>query len=114
MTSRTMLRAIAPPAFLLILTTTGAFAQSAPTAPKAPDAAPKVHGLAVTSDGYSLRFGFDGFREVSTRSGRKYARPAEGAEVMLAAIVSGSEIVICASRERRVLFRNPYRVPIGH
>jgi len=43
---------------------------------KNPDTAPKLHGLAVTSDGYSLRFGFDGFREVSTRSGRKYARPA--------------------------------------
>jgi len=44
MTSRTMLRAIAPPAFLLILTTTGAFAQSAPTAPKAPDAAASGRG----------------------------------------------------------------------
>jgi DNA gyrase subunit A len=71
--------------------------------PKAPESAPKIHGLAVTSDGYSLRFGFDGFREVSTRSGRRFARPAEGAEVVLAAIVKGSEIVIAASENRRVL-----------
>ncbi len=71
--------------------------------PKAPDAAPKLHGLAVTSDGYSLRFGLDGYREISTRSGRKFARPADGAEVLLASAVLGSEIVICASRERRVL-----------
>jgi DNA gyrase subunit A len=62
-----------------------------------------MHGLAVTSDGYSLRFGLDNFREVSTRSGRKYARPAEGSEVVLAAVTTGKEIVIAASRERRVL-----------
>lgn len=70
---------------------------------KRPDAAPKIHGLAVTSDGYSLRFGLDAFREVSTRSGRRYARPSEGAEVSLAAVVSGSETVIAASQNRRVL-----------
>jgi len=71
--------------------------------PKKPDAAPKLHGLAVTSDGYSLRFGLDGFREVSTRSGRRYARPSEGAEVSLAALTTGSETVIAASQNRRVL-----------
>jgi DNA gyrase subunit A len=71
--------------------------------PKSPDAAPKTHGLAVTSDGYSLRFGLDTYREVSTRSGRKFARPAEGSEVVFAAVISGSEIVIAASRERRVM-----------
>jgi DNA gyrase/topoisomerase IV subunit A len=70
---------------------------------KKPDAAPKVHGLAVTSDGYSLRFGLDAFREVSTRSGRRFARPAEGAEVVFAGVVSGSETVIAASQNRRVL-----------
>ena len=43
---------------------------------KHPENAPKVHGLAVTSDGYSLRFGFDGFREASTRSGRSPAKPS--------------------------------------
>ncbi len=70
---------------------------------KKPDTAPRMHAVAVTSDGYSLRFGLDNFREVSTRSGRKYARPAEGSEVILAAVVSGKETVIAASRERRVL-----------
>jgi DNA gyrase subunit A len=70
---------------------------------KRPDAAPKIHGLAVTSDGYSLRFGLDGFREISTRSGRRFARPAQGAEVSLAAVVKGDETVIAASQNRRVL-----------
>jgi DNA gyrase subunit A len=66
---------------------------------KKPDTAPKLHGLAVTSDGYSLRFGLDTFREVSTRSGRRYARPAGGAEVTLAAVIGGDEIVIAASQK---------------
>ena len=70
---------------------------------KHPDAAPKVHGLAVTSDGYSLRFGLDGFREASTRSGRRFARPTEGAEVTFAVVIGGSETVIAASQNRRVL-----------
>jgi DNA gyrase subunit A len=71
--------------------------------PKAPDSAPKVHGLAVTTDGYSLRFGLDGFREISTRSGRRFGRPAEGREVVLAAVITGSETIIAASENRRVL-----------
>jgi DNA gyrase subunit A len=70
---------------------------------KKPDSAPKMHGVAVTSDGYSLRFGLDPFREVSTRSGRRFARPSEGAEVSLVAVITGAETVIAASRNRRVL-----------
>jgi DNA gyrase subunit A len=70
---------------------------------KNPDAAPKLHGLAVTSDGYALRFGLDGFRDVSTRAGRRYARPTDGAEVTLAEVVTGGETVIAASQNRRVL-----------
>jgi len=70
---------------------------------KKPDEAPKLHGVAVTSDGYSLRFGLDTFREVSTRSGRRYARPSEGKEVVLAAVIDGSETIIAASQNRRVI-----------
>src|SRR5690606_34471877 len=43
---------------------------------------PPVHALAVTSDGYSLRFSFANFVEPSTRAGRRYARLADGAEVV--------------------------------
>jgi len=70
---------------------------------KDPEAAPKLHGLAITSDGYALRFGLDNYREVSTKSGRRYARPVEGAEVTMATIVSGPETIIAASAGRRVL-----------
>ena len=70
---------------------------------KRPDAAPRKHGLAVTSDGFALRFGVDGYREVSTKAGRRYARPSEGAEVTLATVIGGTETIIAASRNRRVL-----------
>jgi DNA gyrase subunit A len=64
------------------------------------DAAP-VHGVAVSSDGYALRFGLDGLVEPSTRSGRRYARPSEGAEIVGVARLTGGEILIAATAEAR-------------
>jgi DNA gyrase subunit A len=66
------------------------------------DAAP-VHAVAVTSDGYALRFGLEPFVEPSTRTGRRYARPAEGAEVVGVARVTGKEILIAATAQARGL-----------
>ncbi len=60
-----------------------------------------VHAIAVSSDGYALRFGLDGLVEPSTRAGRRYARPAEGAEIMGVAKVSGDEILIAATADGR-------------
>ena len=64
---------------------------------------PPVHALAVTSDGYSLRFGFEPFVEPSTRAGRRYARPAAGREVVGVARVTGDEIVIAATHDARAM-----------
>jgi DNA gyrase subunit A len=64
---------------------------------------PPVHGVAVTSDGYSLRFGLDPFVEPSTRAGRRYAKAAQGAEIVGAARVTGDEIMIAATREARAM-----------
>ena len=69
-------------------------------AKKEGDAAP-VHAVAISSDGYALRFNLDGFVEPSTRSGRRYARPAEGAEIINVARLSGGEVLIAASAEAR-------------
>jgi DNA gyrase subunit A len=69
-------------------------------AKKEGDAAP-VHAVAISSDGYALRFNLDGFVEPSTRSGRRYARPAEGAEILNVARLSGGEVLIAASAEAR-------------
>src|SRR3954462_6150695 len=43
---------------------------------------PQVHLVAVSSDGYALRFSLEPLVEPSTRSGRRYARPSEGAEIV--------------------------------
>jgi DNA gyrase subunit A len=64
------------------------------------DAAP-VHGVAVSSDGYALRFGLDGFVEPSTRAGRRFARPAKGSEILGVARYTGSEVLIAATGEGR-------------
>jgi DNA gyrase subunit A len=66
-------------------------------------AEPPVHAVAVTSDGYSLRFSFEPFVEPSTRSGRRFARVPEGAEVVGVARLTGGEILIAATREARAL-----------
>jgi DNA gyrase subunit A len=62
-----------------------------------------VHALAVTSDGYSLRFSFEPFVEPSTRAGRRYARTGEGAEVVAVGVTTGAETVIAATQEARAL-----------
>jgi DNA gyrase subunit A len=62
---------------------------------------PRVHAAAVSSDGYALRFALDGFVEPSTRSGRRYARPAEGAEIVGVERLSGGEVLIAATAEGR-------------
>jgi DNA gyrase subunit A len=64
---------------------------------------PPVHGLAATSDGYSLRFGLEQFVEPSTRAGRKYARLSGTAEVVGTAKVTGEETIIAATRQARAM-----------
>ena len=64
---------------------------------------PPVHAMAVTSDGYSLRFSLAGFVEPSTRSGRRYARVPDGAEVVSVSTTTGEETVIAATREARAM-----------
>jgi DNA gyrase subunit A len=64
---------------------------------------PPVHAVGVTSDGYSLRFSFEPFAEPSTRSGRRYARTAEGVEVVGVSRLTGGEILIAATRQARAI-----------
>ena len=71
--------------------------------PRKEGAEPPVHAIAVTSDGYSLRFSLEPFAEPSTRSGRRYARAADGAEFVGVARLTGGEILIAATREARAI-----------
>jgi DNA gyrase subunit A len=65
--------------------------------------APPVHAVAVSSDGYSLRFSLEPFVEPSTRAGRRYGRVPEGAEFVGVARSTGEEILIAASKEARAV-----------
>jgi DNA gyrase subunit A len=64
---------------------------------------PPVHAVAVTSDGYALRFGLEPLVEPSTRAGRRYARPAKDAEAVGVARVTGDEVLIVATADARGL-----------
>ena len=64
---------------------------------------PPRHAVAVTSDGYSLRFGLEPFAEPSTRGGRRFARPAAGAEVVGVAATTGAETIIAVTARARAM-----------
>ena len=64
---------------------------------------PPRHAVAVTSDGYSLRFSLEPFLEPSTRAGRRFARPASGAEVVRVAATTGAETIIAVTAEARAM-----------
>jgi DNA gyrase subunit A len=66
-------------------------------------AEPPVHAIAVTSDGYALRFSLAPFVEPSTRSGRRYARAGKDAEVVAVDRTTGNEVVIVATGAARAL-----------
>jgi len=67
----------------------------------ADDEAPPVHAIAVTSDGYSLRYSLQPFVEPSTRAGRRYARVGDGVEVVGVAKITGDEVIIAATQQAR-------------
>ncbi len=67
---------------------------------KAGEPAP-VHGVAVSSDGFALRFGLEGLVEPSTRAGRRFARPSKGSEIVGVARYTGPEVLIAATAEGR-------------
>src|SRR4026209_1177900 len=74
--------------------------------PRKEGAVPPVHAVAVSSDGYSMRFSLESFVEPSTRAGRRYARAADGAELVGVARVTGEEIQIAATRDARAMLTN--------
>ncbi len=52
-----------------------------------------------------LRFSLRGHREPSTRSGRKFARPSKGDEVIYVGVLADYEedVIACATQQRRAL-----------
>lgn len=61
------------------------------------------YALAVTRQGQTMRFSLRGHREPSTRSGRRYARLAEGDEVVYVNYVGDGDHVAAASTDGHAL-----------
>ena len=71
--------------------------------PRYPDHCPETHALAVTSNGFALRFGLEGFLEPSTRSGRRFARVMGNAMVIGVVPIHGSETILAVSADCRAI-----------
>ena len=59
--------------------------------------------LAVTRDGYGLRFALAAHAEVTTKAGRRYARPGDGDEVIGVIGVKDADVVVTATSAGHVL-----------
>jgi DNA gyrase subunit A len=59
--------------------------------------------LAVTRKGYGLRFAIAGHTEVTTKAGRRYAKPGEGDEVIAVVACNDGDVVVTATRDGHVL-----------
>jgi DNA gyrase subunit A len=66
-------------------------------------AEPRVQGVAVSSDGYSMRFSLEPFAEPSTRAGRRFAKAGSSAEIVGVARIIGNEILIAATHDARAI-----------
>jgi DNA gyrase subunit A len=64
---------------------------------------PENYGFAASDDGYAMTFALSAFAEPSTRAGRRFARPKEGAKIITVQVVNGSETVLAVSKQRRAL-----------
>ncbi len=64
---------------------------------------PQTYAVAASTDGFALAFGLEALAEPSTRSGRKYARLADGATIVGVEIATGDETLIAVSKKRRAL-----------
>jgi DNA gyrase subunit A len=68
--------------------------------------------LAVTRRGLVFRFSVDPFREVTTRAGRRFARPAKGDEVAHVFVCDEKDLVALASEKGRAILFPASEVPV--
>ncbi len=67
------------------------------------DEIPEYHGIATSTDGYSIRFSLAAYAEPSTRAGRKFARPAKGQQIVGVYAITGEETLMVATQRARAL-----------
>jgi DNA gyrase subunit A len=68
--------------------------------------------LAVTRRGLVFRFSADVLREVTTRAGRRYARPAKGDEIAHVFVCGETDLVALASEKGRAILFPASEVPV--
>lgn len=71
--------------------------------PDKPEDCPPIHAIAATSNGYAHRFSLQPYTEVSTRSGRRYAKPAPDASVVGVYAITGAETIIGVTQACRAI-----------
>jgi DNA gyrase subunit A len=71
--------------------------------PKKPDDSPPLHAFAASSDGYALRFALESLAETSTRSGRRFARPKNGEQIVNVHAINGHETILAISEQCRAM-----------
>ena len=76
------------------------------------DEPPPPHGVALTLKGRVLRFALKSHEEISTRSGRKYARLNKDDAVFLALPTDGTENMAIATREGRAMLFPVAEIPV--
>jgi DNA gyrase subunit A len=59
--------------------------------------------LALSRKGYGLRFASASHAEITTKAGRRYAKPGEGDEVIGVVACNDSDVVVAATRDGHVL-----------
>ncbi len=59
--------------------------------------------LAITRAGFGLRFATAQHTEVTTKAGRRYAKPKDGDEVLGVVPCNDGDVVVCATRDGHVL-----------
>jgi DNA gyrase subunit A len=69
------------------------------------------HAVAVSRGGFGLRFNLDPHRELSTRAGRRFAKPAEGDEIVGVAPAGDKDILCVVTSDARVLLCKAAELP---
>ncbi|HEY0476792.1 MAG TPA: DNA topoisomerase (ATP-hydrolyzing) [Kofleriaceae bacterium] len=59
--------------------------------------------LAVSRNGYGLRFATASHAEITTKAGRRYAKPGEGDEIIGVVACNDTDVVVTATRDGHVL-----------
>ena len=83
----------------------GALAMNAAGAPKG------ALAVAVSKNGFGLRFNLDAHRELSTRAGRRFAKPAEGDEIVGVALAGDKDVVCVVTSDARALLCKVGEIP---